>query len=187
MNWRQKICIVGLVFSLLIGWTSQAQATSPSEVRSLAGIVGVRILIEDFNLAMQKTGLQKGQLYAIVEQALQKNDFKVVKPEEPGKVPLVYVRLSSVIPGGDENAPISFYLNVHIKQPAILAYGQSTATPTGSESLTTPPLIVTTWERGMMAVVDRRELLFYIQNILTNAIGDLATDRQAAGKLESGI
>jgi hypothetical protein len=145
-------------------------------------VVGVRILIDDFNLALQKTGLQKGQLYAIVEQALQKNNFKVVKSGEPGKVPFVYVRLSSVIPGGGESAPISFYLNVHVKQPAVLAYGEPSATPIVSEKPTPPPLVVTTWERGTMAVVDRRELLFYVQNILINAIGDLAADRHEAGK-----
>jgi hypothetical protein len=173
------VLLMSLVL-LLNGAFSSGFAASSSAVRSLAGVKTLRVLAEDLSETMQKTGLRKEQLEGTAVEALRKNGFTVLNPQEAGKVPIVYVRLSSVFANDSGNAPLSFYLTLQVKQPATLAYGEKpapTQAPAGQGEL---PLVVTTWEGGTMAMVNQEEMTFYIKQTLLNLIGDLSSDHQEA-------
>jgi len=47
-------------------------------------------------------------------------------------------------------------------------------------TLEDPPLLVTTWEDGTMVMLDRKELGFYVGQVLTNLLGTLMQDHQEA-------
>jgi hypothetical protein len=175
----KRKCVILLLTLLWTGFARPLQATSSSEVRSLAGLTTVYLLVEDFNLALRKAGFQKEQLYASAEKELKRNGFTIASPQNTGKVPLVYIRLSSVIGGAENDAPISFYLVVQVKQWAVLAHEVRFASLVAS-TRTKDPLLVTTWEHGTMAMVSRSELGFYMQNILVNLIDQLAQDRRGS-------
>jgi len=175
-TWWSAVVFVSLV-SL-----GQLQAASALVNRSLTGLTTVRIVVEDLNRDMQATGLRKEQLYALAVQQLGKDGFAVVGPQDPTKAPIVYIRLSSVVGGADKNAPVSFYLTVQVKRLAVLAQGPS-STCQATAASDPPPLLATTWEKGSMAMVNRNELFFYIQHILMNLLGDLATDQKQANGL----
>ena len=170
---------VGLV---LLGMTAgPLLAAGTSEVRSLTGVKALRVVVEDLNPAMQKTGLRKEQLQAVAEQQLARNGLPVLQPQEQAAVPMVYIRLSSVIGGASKSAPISFYLIVQVKQLALLAPGvrlafQAVETPAAA------PFLVTTWENGTMVMVNRSQLFFYVGQTLTNLLGDLVHDYQQANE-----
>jgi hypothetical protein len=172
----------GLVALFVLSLATGVVAEPSSAIRSLTGVTAVRILVEDLSLAVQRTGLQKGQLYTIAQNALTQKGLQVLQPQDSGQVPLVYIRLSSVFGGEEQNAPMSFYLNLQVKQHAVLANTTSAVQPavtTGEEK----PLLVSTWENGTMAMVARKELFFYVKRILTNLVGDLVHDRQEANGL----
>jgi len=172
--------LFGIFVLLLPGVYASGFATSNSAVRSLVGMKAVRVVAEDLSTAMQKTGLRKEQLQATAEEALRKNGFTVLSAPETGKVPLVYVRLSSVFANDTGDGPISFYITLQIKQPATLVNGEHSATPQAKADAGEPPLLVTTWEGGTMAMVNREELSFYIKQTLLNLVGDLAQDHREA-------
>jgi len=171
----------GVVMSMSITSAGQLQAASTPVNRSLTGLKAVRIVVEDLNRDMQATGLGKEQLYTLAAQQLSKDGFTAVGPQDAAKVPVVYIRLSSVL-GGAKDMPVSFYLTVQVKQLAVLAQGTS-STCQAATTPETPPLLVTTWEKGSMAMVNRAELFFYIQHILINVLGDLATDQKQANEM----
>ena len=156
----------GVVMSMSITSAGQLQAASTPVNRSLTGLKAVRI---------------KEQLYTLAAQQLSKDGFTAVGPQDAAKVPVVYIRLSSVL-GGAKDMPVSFYLTVQVKQLAVLAQGTS-STCQAATTPETPPLLVTTWEKGSMAMVNRAELFFYIQHILINVLGDLATDQKQANEM----
>jgi len=165
---------------LLNGAFSSGFAASSSAVRSLMGMKTLRVLAEDLSEAMQKTGLRKEQLEGTAVEALRKNGFTVLNPQEAGKVPIVYVRLSSVFANDSGTGPLSFYLTLQVKQPATLAYSETPATAQTPAGQDEKPLLVTTWEGGTMAMVNREEMLFYLKQTLLNLIGDLSSDHQEA-------
>jgi hypothetical protein len=168
-----------LIAVVLWGGTVPPLSTAASSgVRSLAGVAALQVVVEDFNSATQKIGLQKDQLQTTTESYLTQHGVKVV--HGAGGVPVVYVRLSSVIGGDQAHAPISFYLTVQVKQFARLTHAPG-ATPASSSS-EEPPLLVSTWEDGTMAMLDRSELGFYVNQILTNLLGELMQDYQEANK-----
>lgn len=178
-KWRASV-IFGALALLLTGSVSLGFVVSSSAIRSLVGLKTVRVVAEDLSLTMQKTGLRKEQVEGTATAALRKNGFTVLSAQEAGKVPLVYVRLSSVFAHEDGSGPISFYITLQVKQPAtLLTGGQMTLTP-AKDDAGEPPLLVTTWEGGTMAMVNQRELFFYIKQTLVNLVGDLARDRQEA-------
>ena len=180
----QQKMLLSVVLSVLVllfeGTVSEGFAAASSAIRSLVGMKTVRVVAEDLSLTMQKTGLRKGQLEGTATEALRKHGFLVLGAQEVGKVPMVYVRLSSVFAHEDGGGPISFYIALQIKQPAkLLNDGQPTATQekTNREERS---FLVTTWEGGTMAMVNREELFFYIKQTLLNLVGDLAHDYQEA-------
>ena len=181
---RQQKLLLTVVFSVLgllcDGVFSSSFAVPNSAIRSLAGVKAVRVVVEDLTSAMQKTGLRKEQIQGTAEEALRKNGLTVLNAQEAGKVPLVYVRLSSVFANDTGDGPISFYITLQVKQPATLINGGQTATPQFQSGAGEPPLIVTTWEGGTMAMVNREELFFYVKQTLLNLVGDLARDHQEA-------
>ncbi len=169
-----------IIVLLLSGVSSSALAANSSAVRSLEGVKTFRIIAEDLSETMQKTGLRKEQIEGSAVEALRKNGFTVLNPQEPGKVPIVYIRLSSVFANDSGSGPLSFYLTLQVKQPATLAYDEkpdSTPAPAGHDKL---PLVVTTWEGGTMAMVNGEEMVFYLKQTLLNLIGDLTSDHQEA-------
>jgi hypothetical protein len=182
MKYNKSVLIVLLMHLVLLldGISSIGHAASSSAVRSLAGVNTFRVIAEDLSEAMQKTGLRKEQLEGSTTEALQKNGFTVLKPQDPGKVPVVYVRLSSVFANDSGTGPLSFYLTLQVKQPATLAYSQTPANSQVPKSQSEPPLIVSTWEGGTMAMVNREEMVFYLERTLLNLIGDLTSDHQEA-------
>jgi len=174
------IVVLSVFIGLFDGVFSSGFAINSSAIRSLAGVKAVRVVAEELNPTMQKTGLRKEQLEGTAMEALRKNGFIVLGAQEPGKVPLVYVRLSSVFANDDGTGPVSFYIALQIKQPATLVNGEPIATPQAKANTGEPPLLVTTWEGGTMAIVNQEELFFYIKQTLLNLVGDLAHDHQEA-------
>jgi hypothetical protein len=174
------IVLVGIVGFLLAGDCSSGFALSNSGIRSLVGVKNVRVIAEDLTEAMQKTGLRKEQIAGTAAEALQKNGFTVLSPQDAGKVPLVYVRLSSVFASEKGTGPISFYLTLQVKQPATLIHEKPMVPSLSPATPEDAPLLVTTWEGGTMAMVNSEELFFYVKQILLNLVGDLARDQQEA-------
>jgi hypothetical protein len=173
--------IVGAIVMLYCSIVKPVFAAAPSSIRSLTGVHAVRVVVEDLNQEMQKTGLRKEHIRVIAEQHLTKGGLTVVRAQDPGKVPLVYIRLSAVVSGPDTHAPLSFYLTVQLKQLGLLSPDMQAA----SCSQDTPPvsrLLVTTWEEGTMVMTDRSGLPFYLQTTLTNLIATLAQDSAEANK-----
>lgn len=175
------IFVVLAVFAFLCeGALSPGFAAPNSAVRSLVGVNAMRVVAEDLSLTMQKTGLRKEQLEGTTTEALRKNGFSVLGVQEAGKVPLVYVRLSSVFADDEGSGPVSFYITLQVKQPATLLTGEQLAPAQPKTGVGEPPLLVTTWEGGTMAMVNPQELFFYIKQTLLNLVGDLARDHQDA-------
>lgn len=171
---------LGILLLLLDGACSVGIAVPSSAIRSLSGVKAVRVVAEDLSSTMQKTGLRKEQLEGTATEALRKNGFTVLSTQETGKVPLVYVRLSAVFANDEGTGPISFYITLQIKQPATLLGEEPTATSQTKPDTGEPPLLVTTWESGTMAMVNPQELFFYVKQTLLNLVGDLAQDHQEA-------
>ncbi len=175
-TWWSTVVFVSMVS------VGQVQAASALVNRSLTGLTAVRIIVEDLNRDTQATSLHKEQLYALAVQQLGKDGLAVVGPQDPTKAPIVYIRLSSVVGRAGKEAPVSFYLTVQVKRLAMLAQGTS-STCQATAASDPPLLLATTWEKGSMAMVNRNELFFYIQHILMNLLGDLATDQKQANGL----
>jgi len=179
MLWSKLLLILLLVGS---GMCPPLFAAPPSRVRSLIAVDSVQVVVEDLNRMAQQTGLQKEQIQHFAEQYLVKQDIKVVRGAK--NTPIMYVRLSSVIGGTDAHAPVSFYLTVQVKQFAHLARTQqmTSSNPVAENT----PLLVTTWEDGTMVMSDRKELQFYVQQVLSNMLGSFMQDYQTAnGKGET--
>lgn len=173
MQWLKISLIVLLVGT---GMCPPLFAAPPSRVRSLIGMDVVQVAVEDLNRATRKTGLRKEQMQDFAEQYLVKHGMKVMRGVKGG--PIVYVRLSSVIGGMEARAPVSFYLTVQVKQFARLVHGRkATSIDLAPKEL---PLLVTTWEDGTMVMLDRKELSFYVQQVLSNLLGALLQDHQEA-------
>jgi hypothetical protein len=174
---------MGLVALMISSWAKLVMAEPSSAIRSLSGVVAVRILVEDLNTAMKKTGLQKEHLYTLAQEALRKNGIHVLNPQDSGRVPLVYIRLSSVISGEGDNVPVGLYLNMQIRQMAVLENTQQ-AKKNAISVAEEKPLLVSTWENGTMAMIARKEIGFYVRTLLTNLVGDLARDHKEANGLQ---
>jgi|GEM_PF-4363427 len=175
---------LGLLLLLLDGAHSAGIAVPSSAIRSLAGVKAVRVVAEDLTPAVQKTGLRKEQLEGTAAEALRKDGFVVLSAQERAKVPLVYVRLSSVFANEGGAGPISFYITLQIKQPATLLSEGPSVPSDAKSNIGEAPLLVTTWEGGTMAMVNPRELFFYVKQTLLNLIGDLARDHQEANSTQ---
>ncbi len=170
-----------LLFFAILLWgefLSSSQAAMSSSVRSLAAVTALRVVVEDFNTATQKIGLQKDQLQTTAEAYLTQHGVKITRGVSG--VPVLYLRLSSVVGGEQAHAPVSFYLTVQVKQFARLTHAPGVAA--ASDTPEPPPLLVSTWEDGTMAMLDRSELGFYVNQILTNLLGELVQDYQDANK-----
>src|SRR5215813_12814926 len=111
--------VLFLAVMLWRGLVSSSEAAMSSQVRSLVGVTAVRVVVEDFNAATQKIGLAKEPIQTAAETFLMQRGLKVV--HDVGGLPVVYVRLSSVIGGEQTHAPVSFYLAIQVKQFAHLA------------------------------------------------------------------
>lgn len=172
----------GVIFVAVVtfGFAKVTLAEPSSAIRSLTGVTAVRVIVEDFNAAMQQTGLKKEQLYALAHEALSKNGIRVLEPNDVGRVPLVYIRLSSVMGGEGEGAPVGLYLNMQVRQMAVLEKKGEAPAQHPIAITEEKPLLVSTWENGTMAMVGRREIGFYVRTILTNLVGDFARDHKEA-------
>jgi len=178
---KQRFLVGALLIASIIS-AHWLQAASVGGSRSLKGLTTIRIVVEDLNRDAQETGLRKEQLYALAAQQLAKDGLTVIKPQEHSKVPIVYIRLSSIIARTQTDVPVSFYLNVQVKQLATLTQGLSGTCQAGGEPVANP-FLVTTWEKGSMAMVERSQLRFYTQQILSNLLGDLVIDQKEANDL----
>jgi hypothetical protein len=178
---RKPFC-VGFMALVIVSFAQFALAEPSSAIRSLTGVMAVRVVVEDLNAAMQKTGLKKEHVHALAHEALSKNGIRVLQPQDAGRVPLVYIRLSSVMGGEDDGAPVGLYLNMQVRQMAVLENNQQAAKhPIALAE--EKPLLVSTWENGTMAMVGRKEIGFYVRTILTNLVGDFAHDHKEANEL----
>ncbi|HXG22806.1 MAG TPA: hypothetical protein VNN62_27495 [Methylomirabilota bacterium] len=170
--------MIVLVIAIWTGSAGSLLAAMGSAVRSLVGVREVQVVVEDFNAATQKTGLRKEQIQNAAESYLAQHGVNVVRGSN--RAPLIYVRLSSVIGGESERAPISFYLNVQVKQLARLARTHSAQPVTLNAD--EAPLLVTTWEDGAMVMLARAELHFYVQQVLVNLLASFVQDYQQANE-----
>ena len=168
---------------LALSFAKPVVAEHSSEVRSLIGVTAVRVVVEDFNSTMQKTGLKKEQLHTIAQGALIKDGVRVLSPQESGKVPLLYIRLSSVFGGEGHDVPLSFYLIMQVRQMAFLEKREDLVAKKTIATVEEKPLIVSTWENGTMVMVTRKELFFYVKQVLTNLVGDFVRDQRTANGL----
>lgn len=169
------------VFLVLVLWHSisfPVRAATPSGVRSLAGVTAMYVAVEDLNGTTRKIGLKKEQIQAVAETYLNEHNIKLSKTGGNG-IPILYLRLSSVVGGDHPQAPISFYLTVQVKQFAQLAQSQSGAAGQDADGT---PLLVTTWEDGTMVMTDRAALGFYVRQVLLNVLGEFLHDYQDAKK-----
>jgi hypothetical protein len=173
--------MVGMLVLLCCSTVNPVSATTPSRIHSLEGVSAVRVVVEDLNQEIQKTGLHKEHLRVIAEQQLTKAGLTVVRAQDPGKVPLFYIRFSAVVGGSDTHAPLSFYLTVQLKQLGLLSPHRQ-ETSCSQDTRQPSPLLVTTWEDGTMVLTDRSGLPFYVQTTLTNLIANLVQDSQEANK-----
>lgn len=180
---RKPFCM-GFMALVIVSFAQFALAEPSSAIRSLSGMMAVRIAVEDFNMAMQKTGLKKEHLHALTQEALSKNGIRVLNPQDVGRVPLVYIRLSSVMSGEGDNDPVGLYLNMQIRQMAMLEKKEGTLAKQSISTLEEKPLFVSTWENGTMAMVGRKEIGFYVRTILTNLVGDFVHDHKEANGLQ---
>lgn len=179
MHWKNAL---GFVLLVGTGICPPLLAAPLSRVRSLSGVETVQVVVEDLNRATQKTGLHKEHLQAAAEKFLLEQGLKVMRGASG--IPLVYIRLSSVIGGEQTYAPVSFYLTVQVKQFAHLA---QVRTPTPLVSIPDdPPFLVTTWEDGAMVMLDRQEFGFYVRQVLENLLGVLVQDYQEANGKSDG-
>lgn len=167
-----------LVTILWNGMSTTARAATPSGLRSLAGVTAMHVAVEDLNSTTRRIGLQKKQIQAIAETYLKEHNIQLIGIG--GGIPILYIRVSSVVGGEQPQTPISFYLTVQVKQFAHLAQSQSAATVPDSEGAT--PLLVTTWEEGTMVMTSRAELGFYVRQVLLNVLGEFLQDYQDAKK-----
>jgi hypothetical protein len=180
----RKLFCVGFVALVVFNFAKFALAEPSSATRSLTGVMAVRVVVEDLNAAMQKTGLKKEQLHALAQEALTKNGIRMLNPQEVGRVPLLYIRLSSVISGEGDGAPVGLYLNLQVRQMAMLEKKEGTLAKQSISTAEERPFLVSTWENGTMAIVGRKEIGFYVRTILTNLVGDFAHDHKEANGLQ---
>lgn len=174
---RLSIC----VFFVTIVWHSMSTpvcAATPSSLRSLAGVTALYVAVEDLNGTTRKLGLKKEQIQAVAETYLNEHNINLSKTGGNG-VPILYLRLSSVVGGDHPQAPISFYLTVQVKQFVQLAQSQRGTTAQDTDEA---PLLVTTWEDGTMVMTHRAALGFYVRQVLLNVLGELFQDYQDAKK-----
>jgi hypothetical protein len=167
-----------LVALLWNGMSMDVHATTPSGVRSLAGVTALRVAVEDLNSATRKIGLHKEQIQAVAEAYLKEHGVKLVGAGSG--TPMLYIRMSSVVGGEQPQAPISFYLTVQVKQFVYPAQFQKMAAAQDVEG--SLPLLVTTWEDGTMAMTGRTELGFYVRQVLLILLGEFLQDYQDAKK-----
>ena len=80
------IVVLSVFIGLFDGVFSSGFAINSSAIRSLAGVKAVRVVAEELNPTMQKTGLRTEQLEGTAMEALRKNGFIVLGGQEPGKV-----------------------------------------------------------------------------------------------------
>ena len=175
MSIKGIICVVvwGLVEAVPV------RAATESELRSLSGVTAVRVVVEELNRETQQTGLTTKEVRALAEERLRKDGLAVFHKSPGSAVPIVYIRLSAVLGGADESAPVSFYLMVHVKQFVRLRQDVPTVAPAVAGS-SAPLLLVTTWENGTMVMARRNEFFFYIRHVLLNLLGELTQDWRAA-------
>ncbi|MGE0821014.1 MAG: hypothetical protein AB7P18_02775 [Candidatus Binatia bacterium] len=136
--------------------------------------------MEDLSETIQQTGLRKEQLAALAVDTLQKSGVTVLTVQDRRRVPIVYIRLSSVSAGGSSSGPMSFYLTLQMKQLAILTSMTTTGPARPPVAANQRPLLVTTWENGTMAMVNPSELFFYVKHTLINLIGELVYEQKLA-------
>jgi hypothetical protein len=156
-------------------------ALAGSGGRSLGNLSTVRVVVEDLNQAIQQVGLRKELLLNFAVQRLMQDGLTVLKPEVQLPVPIVYIRLSSVITEAAKEAPASMYLNIQVKQFARLEHDIAAIADGAPQA---KPHLVTTWENGTMVMTTAGELPFYTQNLLINLLADLVYDYQEASSAE---
>ncbi len=177
----QKTIIFSVLW-LVVGMVSPLDAGTKSEVRSLANMDVVKVVVEDLSRPVKQAGMKKEYLSVAAVQYLQKAGLTVLGPQARYRVPLVYVRLSSVFSGGGRSASMSFYLTLHVKQFALLADERPAAVRDAADGPETavPPLLVTTWENGMLVMSELSEMHFYVQQILSSLLAELTQDWREA-------
>lgn len=170
----QKTIVLSVLW-LVAGMVSPLSAGTKSEVRSFANVDVVKVVVEDLSRSVKPAGMKKEHLSVAAAQYLHQAGLTVLGPQDQYRVPIVYVRLSSVFSGGERSTPMSFYLTLHVKQFALLADGRPAAVRDAVDGPETavPPLLATTWENGMLVMAELSEMHFYVQQILTSLLAEL--------------
>ena len=174
--------IVFSVLWLVVGMVSPLSAGTKSEVRSLANMDVVKVVVEDLSRPVKPAGMKKEYLSVAAVQYLQQAGLTVLGPQVRYRAPLVYVRLSSVFSGGERSAPMSFYLTLHVKRLALLVDERPAAVRDAADGPETavPPLLVTTWENGMLVMSDLSEMHFHVKRIFSNVLAELTQNSREA-------
>jgi len=94
-------------------------AATPSEVRSLRGLPGVEVVVENLTEEMQGSGLDADILRGEVQSRLRESGIRVLTAEDqtPGR-PWLYVRISAL---KSSNVPlVSYYVSAQLRQDVTL-------------------------------------------------------------------
>lgn len=92
----KKLFCVQVAALMICSITQPALAEPSSASRGLAEVIAVWVVVEDFNAAMQKSGLRKAQLHVLARDVLSDTHIPVLQPQDGGRVPLVYILLDAV-------------------------------------------------------------------------------------------
>ncbi len=94
-------------------------AATPSEVRSLRGLSGVEVVIENLTDEMQGLGLNAEQLRGEVQSRLQESGIRVLTADDQASGrPWLYVRISAF---KSSNVPlVSYYVSAQLRQDVTL-------------------------------------------------------------------
>ncbi len=168
-----------LVWLLLVGLVAPAMAASPSELAGLAGVQTVRVVVEDVNPDLERVGVTKEGIQARTAQRLSAAGLAVLPPEQPGAVPVVYIRLSAAEYSARAGGLVSFHLTAHVKQLMTWDFARPGVVPMVA-GFPAPRLLVTTWESGTIVLADAGDLRFYVNQVLGNLMAELTSDWRLA-------
>ncbi len=124
----KKAVILGLLG--LVCCAASAFGATELQKKTLEGLEGVKVIVEDMRPEVEQAGLTKSSLQTLVELELRKAGIRVLTEEERLKTkarPWLYLRVSVVI---DDPGSCAFDISLWLNQAVILAGNGSIATAT---------------------------------------------------------
>ena len=143
-------CVIWLVTMwAFITFVSPSFALNSEANRStMKGLVGVRVLVEDFTPEVEKSGLAKDKLQTDIEQRLKSGGVKVLTQEQclktPGE-PYLYVNINTAA-GKMEGSPYLYSIDIALIQNVVLERDRKATT------------YAITWSTGGVGFIEKESL-----------------------------